>query len=68
MTADEFNKRYPIGTPVIYTPIIGGTETAATRTRSEAWSLGSGHTVVKVDGYIGGVAIEALSHPAAECK
>lgn len=60
MSAGEFNRRFPVGTPVIYRPIIGGQEQHRTRTRSLAWTLGHGATVVAVDGFIGGMAIEAI--------
>jgi hypothetical protein len=61
MTAQEFTQQFPIGTPVDYTPIIGGTERKRTRIRSGAWPLGHGDVVVMVEGVIGGVTIEALS-------
>jgi hypothetical protein len=60
LSANEFNRRFPVGTPVDYTPIIGGQERHPTRTRSAAWTLGHGGVVVMVEGFIGGVAIEAL--------
>lgn len=60
MNAAQFNARYAVGTPVTYRPILGGSEVHATRTRSEAWTLGSGHAVVMVEGFIGGVSIEAI--------
>lgn len=60
LSANEFNRRFPIGTVVDYTPIIGGRERRRTRTRSTAWALGHGAVVVMVEGFIGGVAIEAL--------
>ncbi len=61
MTAAEFNARYAIGAAVTYTPVLGGPEQIPTRTRSDAWTLGSGHAVVLVDGSIGGVAVQAIS-------
>lgn len=60
MNAAQFNARYAVGTPVVYRPVLGGREAHATRTRSQAWSLGSGHAVVMVEGFIGGVSIEAV--------
>jgi hypothetical protein len=60
MTADEFNARFPVGAPVRYYPIMGHAECRETRTRSEAWELGSGHVVVKIEGLPGGVAIRNL--------
>lgn len=64
MNADQFNSRFPIGTPVIAYPgarpeDIPSTRRLVTRTRSEAQVLG-GHTdVVWVDGH--GACI-ALTH------
>jgi hypothetical protein len=66
LSAYEFNQRFPVGTVVDYTPIIGGQERHRTRTRSSAWALGHGGVVVMVEGFIGGVAIEALALP--ECS
>lgn len=60
MTAKQFNKHVPVGTPVRYYPIIGGAEFIETRTRSEAWNLGHGEPVVKVTGTTGGVVLEAI--------
>ena len=60
MTAADWNARVPVGTPVRYTPIIGGAEYRDTRTRSEAWALKSGHGLVLIEGTAGGVALEAL--------
>jgi len=61
MTAAEFNSRYPVGTPVFYHPIIGKPEGRETRTRSEAWELGNGEPVVKIEGLTGGVCLDALT-------
>lgn len=63
MTAEEFNKLYSVGTTVDYHPIIGEPECVRTRTRSDAWTLHSGHHVVKVEGKAGCVHIEALTIP-----
>ena len=61
MSADEFNASFPVGTPVTYYPIIGERRTwVDTKTRSEAWALGSGRVVVLIEGRAGGVAIEAI--------
>lgn len=60
MKSKEFNNAYPIGTKVKYYPIIGGDKFIEAKTRSEAWELGSGHTIVKIDGRPGGVSVEAL--------
>ena len=62
MSAEEWNERHPIGTPVVYWPVYPpepGIGPVETKTRSEAWPLGHGEVVVKVEGRAGGVA---LSH------
>lgn len=48
-----WNASVPIGTPVMYRHVVGGPETAS-KTRSEAWALGHGQPVVKIDGESGG--------------
>lgn len=61
MTAKEWNEKYPIGTPVFYRPILGLNEGRDTKTRSEAWTLGHGAAVVKIDGLAGWVWLDAVS-------
>lgn len=58
MTADEWNRLYPVGTPVKYFAIRGRGATSETKTRSEAWTLGSGHPVVNIHGVAGGVSLD----------
>ena len=59
-TAEEWNARVPVGTPVRYWPIRGHKQTRDIRTRSAAWMLG-GHTlVVMIDDQSGGVAVSHL--------
>lgn len=63
MTAEEFNALYPIGTPVRYWPVLGVpgvNESVETKTRSEAWALGHGDVVVKIEGRTGGCYIEHM--------
>jgi hypothetical protein len=70
LTADQFNDRYPIGTPVIaypgirpeYAKTIGSDSCPRleTRTRSHAWNLGHGEPVVLVDDYAGGISLEHI--------
>ena len=60
MNENEFNEKYPVGTLVRYHPVVGQPEFLATKTRSEAWTLGSGHVVVKVKGKAGGVSIASI--------
>ena len=60
MTAAQFNKKYPVGTPVKYHPVIGRPEHWETETRSTAWTLPSGHVVVQIKGRSGSVSINAI--------
>lgn len=60
MTAKEWNGKYPVGTPVFYHPIIGEPSGRKSKTRSEAWTLGHGAAIVKIEGQAGGVLLEAL--------
>jgi hypothetical protein len=64
VNAAEFNSRFPVGTPVLAYPLTLPEddrpeffERLITRTRSEAWTLGHGDPVVKVDGYAGGICL-----------
>lgn len=62
MNADQWNDRYPIGTPVVAYPgarpdVDPTGRRLLTRTRSQAWTLGHGTPVVKVDGQAGGIAL-----------
>lgn len=59
-SADEFNRLCPIGTEVIYYPVLGEKAHERTVTRSEAWELRSGHVIVKIKGRTGGVAVSHL--------
>lgn len=58
-SAAEWNERYPIGTPVRFYSVLPGTEFEESKTRSEAWELGHGEPVVKIEGRTGCVC---LSH------
>lgn len=55
---DQWNKKYPVGTAVELTNDDGKIEN--TKTRSEAWLLGSGHPVVSVVGRTGGYLLERI--------
>ncbi|WP_405461504.1 hypothetical protein OG786_29035 [Streptomyces sp. NBC_00101] len=64
--ADKFNARFPIGTPVMAYPLTRPEdnnpsffEELTTVTRTPAWILGHGESVVSVEGYAGGIC---LSH------
>ncbi|MFJ9771167.1 hypothetical protein ACIRVF_07980 [Kitasatospora sp. NPDC101157] len=65
LTAEQWNDRYPIGTPVTAYPGVRPEHRAVelctvltTRTRSRAWNLGHGEPVVAVEGYAGGISLE----------
>jgi hypothetical protein len=58
--ARSWNESVPVGTSVRYWPIACEETSRATKTRSEAWALGNGQVVVKIEGVAGGVAIEHL--------
>lgn len=61
ITAEQWNERHPIGTPVRAYPILDNEQTAFdTKTRSEAWNLGDGSPVAKIEGRTGGYLLEAL--------
>lgn len=62
MTAEEWNARHPVGTPVRYFPSRGNLRCWERRqTASLAWSLDHGQAVVvKLAGKSGGVSIEHL--------
>lgn len=57
MNADEFNSRFPVGTPVVAYPGARNGKGLITRTRTPAWELGHGEPVVSVDGHAGGIAL-----------
>lgn len=57
-TAELFNARVPVGTPVRYYSVRGDDEHKRTRTRSEAWTLNEDYVLVKVEGVAGGVLID----------
>jgi len=70
MTAEQFNEKYPVGTKVLYWPWVReGEDGIPSETRSEAWALGNGDPVVKVNGKSGGILlthVEVLPQPPAE--
>jgi hypothetical protein len=60
MTAEEWNAEMPVGTPVRFYPVAGEMKSRDTVTRSEAWTLGHGEAVVKIEGQAGGVSLDHL--------
>lgn len=59
MTPEQFNEKYPVGTPVHYKDDFG--ELHETTTRSEAWKLGHGDAVVMLQGRTGGVSLDRVT-------
>jgi hypothetical protein len=60
MTAEEFNRLHPVGTPVVAFPCMRGCPDhpgLVTVTRTPAWTLGDHTPVVTVEGYAGGIAL-----------
>ena len=55
---EHWNFYYPPGTEVQLTNDLG--EVEKTKTRSEAWLLGSGHPVVSVEGRTGGYLLDRI--------
>jgi len=59
-TAADWNRRFPVGTPVRYFPARNRFDHLETQTRSDAWTLGGGDAVVLVEGRSGGVSLDHL--------
>lgn len=59
--AIRFNEAHPVGTPVRYWPGVREGDGIESVTRTPAWLLGSGHAVVSVEGYAGGIALTHIS-------
>lgn len=59
MSADEWNEKYPSGTYVCVELDDGSSW--FTLTRSEAWTLPSGHHVVLLQGRTGGFSLERVT-------
>jgi hypothetical protein len=55
-----WNHEHPVGTAVVYHPVIGEPAGRETKTRSEAYVLGDHTAVVFVEGVAGCVALDAL--------
>lgn len=69
LTAAQWNRYHPVGTPVIAYPDVRPEYAAErgfeakrleTRTRSIAWNLGHGTPVVMVERYAGGISLEHI--------
>lgn len=62
----DWNRRNPIGTPVLYWPGVMEGPGVASTVRSEAWIMPSGVAVAKVDGYAGGIALTHIGYRDAD--
>jgi hypothetical protein len=60
MTAAKFNRRHSVGTLVRYYPLAPSPEFTATATRTEAWDLSDGRSVVALVGFIGGKSLDHI--------
>ena len=60
MSAAIWNSKNKVGDKFIYQSVKGVTPLVDVVTRSEAWDLGHGDTVVKVTGVTGGVCVGHL--------
>lgn len=65
-TVADFNKQFTPNSPCFYQPVRGEDKWYPTRTRSEAWILGHGEPVVKIDGASGCVCISHLAMPGSD--
>lgn len=61
MNAEQFNEKFNVGDEVIYINDFGKHE--PTKTRSEAWELGSGDAVVLLEGKRGGYSVDRIKKP-----
>lgn len=55
--AARWNAAYPVGTPVLAWPWTRTDEPLRTRTRTPAWRLHNGESLVSVDGRTGGICL-----------
>jgi len=61
MPLAEIGRIFPVGTRVAFYPVRGAPKFEITQVRSEAWTMGHGETVVKIEGRSGGVAATHLA-------
>ncbi|HDU1552613.1 Uncharacterised protein [Klebsiella pneumoniae] len=59
-SAKDFNRRFPVGSRFRYYPVVSVPDSEEVVTRSVAWHLQNGKTVVRVEGKIGGVSVYRL--------
>ncbi|MBS3893061.1 hypothetical protein [Serratia marcescens] len=60
ISVEQFNTRFPVGALFRYYPVRGQSECCQVISRSEAWALGGGEVVVRVNDRSGGVSVEHL--------
>jgi len=61
MIFDRARAEFPIGTKVLYYPLLDEKEVFTEHTvRSEPWALGHGEIVVQISGKAGGVSLDHL--------
>jgi hypothetical protein len=56
----QFNEKFPVGTPVLYYPVIGGEKFIETKTREKAFVLSDHTACVFVENISGCVALDAV--------
>jgi hypothetical protein len=65
--AKTWNAHWPVGTKVTLIRDLG--DQVETRTRSEAWVVGGGTVLIKLDGISGGYLLErVVAHALAEAR
>lgn len=57
LTAEGFNARHPVGTPVLFWPGAKTGTGRKSKTRTPAWAMNVNDAVVSVEGYPGGIAL-----------
>jgi hypothetical protein len=62
----DWNRRHPIGTPILYWPGVMEGPGVESKVRSEAWVMPSGVAVAKVEGYAGGIALTHIGFRTEE--
>ncbi len=61
MPLDQVRNTFPVGAKVAFYPVRGMAKFELSEVRSEAWTLGHGETVVKINGRTGGVVATHLA-------
>lgn len=61
MTAADFNRRYPKGATITWTPRGSGAKAVTARTTTAAYTLSSGKALVKIEGVKHGVPLSEIT-------